>query len=73
MQKKQSNRHHFVKSSVFGVLAASTTSIACTKSIQSIAQTAATVQETALFYRYPSLDDKSVSAVVDAAHSIACK
>lgn len=69
MKENQSNRRHFVKNSVFGVLAVATTSVACTKNIQPITPRVTTVQETALFYRYPSLDDESVSAVVGAAHS----
>lgn len=68
MKKKQSNRRHFVKSSVFGVLAVSTSTAACAKNIQSLTKTEPT-KEKELFYRYPSLDDESVSAVVGAAHS----
>lgn len=68
MKNLSPTRRHFVKSSVFGVLTVSTTAVACAKSTQSLA--AATLpEEKALFYRYPSLDDESVSAVVGAAHS----
>lgn len=67
MKNSPPTRRHFVKSSVFGVLAISTTA-ACAKSIQPIVQSEST-EEKELFYRYPSLDDESVSAVVGAAHS----
>lgn len=67
MKNSSPTRRHFVKSSVFGVLAVSTTT-ACAKSIKPIVQTKST-NEKELFYRYPALDDDSVSAVVGAAHT----
>ena len=73
MKNSIPNRRHFVKSSVFGVLAISTTSTACAKTISPPAKTSSTAYPVAekegLFYRYPALDDESVSAVVGAAHS----
>ena len=68
MKNHPSNRRYFVKSSIFGVLAVTTTSAAYAKSGQPILSTKST-QEQELFYRYPSLDDESVSAVVGAAHA----
>ena len=68
MKNLTPTRRHFVKNSIFGVIAVSTTTTACTKNIQPITKTAA-AKEKELFYRYPSLDDESVSAVVGAAHS----
>lgn len=68
MKKITPNRRHFVKSSVFGILAVSATS-ACASTIQQSSITKGTSEKDDLFYRYPSLDDESVSAVVGAAHS----
>lgn len=64
-------RRHFVKSSVFGVLSISTIATACSKSMQTpLAPVPKESEATeSLFYRYPALDDDSVSAVVGAAHS----
>ncbi len=67
MKNSLPTRRHFVKSSVFGVLTISTTA-ACAKSIQPVVQPES-AEEKKLFYRYPSLDDESVSAVVGAAHT----
>jgi len=71
MKNSLPTRRHFVKSSVFGVLAISTTATACTKSLQApLVSTPKIEEETeGLFYRYPALDDESVSAVVGAAHA----
>ncbi len=68
MKNSPPTRRHFVKSSVFGVLAISSTTAACAKSIQPVVASP-TTEEKELFYRYPSLDDESVSAVVGAAHT----
>jgi len=68
MKNLSPTRRHFVKSSIFGVLTVSTTTMACAKNIQPITKTESP-QEKELFYRYPSLDDESVSAVVGAAHA----
>lgn len=73
MSNLTTNRRHFVRSSVFGILAVSTTTAACAKSINTPVQTsykeAKSEEESKLFYRYPSLNDESVSAVVGAAHT----
>lgn len=77
MKNLSTNRRHFVQSSVFGILAVSTTTIACSKNMNTPLQTSnnqynkgnQNQKENKLFYRYPSLDDESVSAVVGAAHS----
>lgn len=67
MKNQSPNRRQFVRSSVFGILAVSTTA-ACSKTIQPVS-TYDSGEEKGLFYRYPALDDESVSAVVGAAHA----
>jgi len=69
MKNLSPTRRHFVKSSVFGILTVSTTTAACARTLQPTTTMIEPTKETALFYRYPSLDDESVSAVVGAAHS----
>lgn len=71
MKNTPPTRRHFVKSSVFGVLAVSTAATACSNNMQTpLAEVPKESEKTeGLFYRYPALDDESVSAVVGAAHS----
>ncbi len=71
MKNTPPTRRHFVKSTVFGVLTVSTTAAACNKNLQTPSAAGSEKNEgtNGLFYRYPALDDESVSAVVGAAHS----
>ncbi len=60
-------RRRFVKSSVFGIFAVSAGSTLAASPSYNFSQDTNPTND--LFYRYPALDDKSVAAVVGAAHT----
>lgn len=67
MTKNNTSRRLFVKSSLFGLLAASIPNITFAKTITDNSKPLL-VDKDSLFYRYPSIDDAIVSDVVGKSH-----